>query len=383
MSEFIVNEAKFVIDLDDGIKDDLLSPGQILPGGLEIESKLDRAHNFQIYEVVDGSAQVLVVREALMRRWADDGYLPSSAFMRVEASDGEYVYALVSPCSLVMGRVSSLRAYGSLRYALNFAAALQFSRTLNPDISFRDGIYCELYGVVLPSYSRVREVCDHALFLNVLSPDQTEDLSSRAEMSPSELNYYVAAMDLRQHGFALAAEEPLLHSGEIVEAAGFDCPERVCGVTALSENFELYALHGEKQLLLLKPRFAQQLIDCALLEAYQLLNLRLGGEFVRALIFSKRQPAETLNDRHYGLDVTSAFRLALALKKSRALTPQADFTDGLYLAALGVVLPQGTLAEGMDGKAVDRALFASIIEHGPFANAPFDYAELDALKALL
>lgn len=383
MSEFIVNEAKFVIDMDDGIKDDLLAAGQILPGGLEIENKLDRAHNFQVYEVVDGSAHVLVVREALMQRWVDEGYLPSSAFMRVQSADGEFIYALVSPSSLVMGRVSALRAYGSLRYALNFAAALQLSRTLNPDISFRDGIYVELYGVVLPTYSRVREVCDHALFLNVLSKDQTEDLSSRAEMSPSEINYYVAAMDLRERGFKVASGEPLLHSGEIVEAAGFDCPERVCGITALSDNFELYALHGEKQLLLLEPRFAEKMINCGLLEAYELLNLRLGGEFVRALIFSKREPVETLNDRHYGLEIKSAFRLALALNKSRALAPDADFSDGLYLAGKGVVLPRSTLAEGKEGKACDRALYRTIIAEGPFANAPFDFAELDGLQALV
>lgn len=375
MSEFIVNEANFVIDMDDGIRDDLLESGEILPGGCVIEKMIDRAYNFQIYEVEDGQALVLAVKAALMERWVQDGYIVASAFMRHETKDGP-VYLLLSPASLVMDRVTALRAYGSLRYALNFAAALQYSRTLDQDISFRDGIYVELFSVVLPTYSKVRAVCDHALFLNVLSKDQHEDLSSRAEMNPSEINFYVVATDLRRHGFKLPDVEPYLHSAEEVETTDFEHPQKVAGVVALSEDYQLYALTGEQFLLLLEPRYARDLIEDGLLEAWELLNLRVGGQFVRALLLSKRQPVESLSDRHFGLDLNSALRLAIALKAGAAKVPGADFSHGLYLAAKKVVLPAG----GGEGTDI-AALYNRIINEGPFANAPFDYAELSALNA--
>ncbi len=377
MSEFIVNDANFVIDMDDGIRDDLLAAGEILPGGCVIEKLIDRAHNFQIYEVEDGQVLVLAVKEALLNRWVQDGYISASAFMRYEAASGP-VYLLLSPSSLIMDRVTALRAYGSLRYALNFAAALQYSRTLDQDISFRDGIYVELFSVVLPTYSKVRAVCDHALFLNVLSKDQNEDLSSRAEMSPSEINFYVVAADLRRHGFRLPDVEPYLHSAEEVEATDFDHPRKVAGVVALSENYQLYALTDEYFLLLLEPRWARELIEDGLLEAWDLLNLRVGGTFVRALLLSKRQPVESLGDRHFGLDLNTALRLAVALKGSAAKVPAADFAHGLYLAAKKVVLPD-------DGSATTDpgVLYNRIINEGPFANAPFDYPELAALNAAM
>ena len=378
MSEFIVNEAKFVIDMDDGIKDDLLRPGQILPGGVQVGELVDRAADFQLYEAEDGGTVILAVRPDLAERWVQDGYLSAEVFMRVEGAAGP-VCLILSPAPLVMTRVTALRAYGSLRYALNVAAALESARRLNPDISLRDGVYVELYSMVLPAYTKTRPVCDRALFLNVLSKDQHEDLSSRAEMSPSEINFQTAAAALRQAGFRVPDVEPYLSSGESVHAVGLDSALTIAGPVSLSDNFQLYACLGEDYLLLLEPEFASQLIASGQLQAWELLNVRAGGRLCRALVLSKRKAVETLNDRHFGLDLLGAVRLGLALKQGRQAQPEADFSDALYVAPKGVLLAQSQGGNAAD----DRRQLSEIAATGPFACAPFDFAELSALEGLL
>ncbi len=382
MSGFIVDESKFVIDLDDGIKDDFFVPGQILPGGFCVDEQQDRAHGWQLYLTTDGEHQVLAVVPELKERWINGGFLPHSAFMQVQGSSGQELFALISPASLVTARMTALRAYGSLRYALNVAAAIERTRLIDPAITLRDGIYLELYTLVLPTFTKVRPVCDRALFLNVLSPDQRENIATATELSPSAVNWHSVSTDLRCHGFTLPAIEPYLRCGEIEEVQGFERPLTIAGVISLSHNFQLYACCGEDLLLLLEPDFTTSLTDAGLLYSYELMNLRVDNRLCRALVLSKRQAAETLNDRHFGLNGREALRLAVALAKSRACCPYSNFDDGLYLGQKGIVLPQSQISEGKDVPD-DARLFASIVATGPFACAPFDEDTQSALCRLL
>ncbi|MBU3826827.1 MAG: hypothetical protein IAA31_04995 [Candidatus Anaerobiospirillum merdipullorum] len=378
MADFIVNEANFVIDMDDGIKDDWLVPGQHLPNGSCIEVQIDRADNFQLYEVTDGAVQILAVSQALKERWCTEGYLPPSAFMTVEGTLGP-VEVLVSPANLVLGRITELRAYGSLRYALNVAAALENARRLNPQVTLRDGIYCELYATVLPTFSKTREVCDRALFLNVLSPDRSEDLSTRADMSPSELNPYVVKADLQARGFALGKLEPFFMSGEVVQAQGFDSSLTIAGCVCMGEHYQVYACSGEDYLLLLEPEFAASLCKRGLLAVHELLNVRVDFGVWRALILSKRYALERLDDRHFGLTDSTAVALALAMARTRAAMAEVSLYHGLYCAQLGVILSDVPQSDEGD----DAALYLQILAQGPFAHAPFDTLQLNLLPRLL
>ncbi|MDY6416183.1 MAG: hypothetical protein SPK83_04960, partial [Succinivibrio dextrinosolvens] len=72
-------------------------------------------------------------------------------------------------------------------------------------------------------------------------------------------------------------------------------------------------------------------------------------------------------NRHGGLNKENAFELTEAIRRTRALLPECDLTNALYIQKLGYLLPEKfTASENTN----DRELLVDCLSHGPFAMAP-------------
>ncbi len=369
MSDYIVNESKFVIDISDDLKDEALAPGTVLPNLVTVGDQLDRSDNFQIYDSKDGAMNILVVKRSLALRWQQEGFLPKNVFYEFLSVEGEEISLVFSPSGVILQRVSSLRAYGSLRYALSFAAAMFHSRSINPQTDLRNGIFMEYYGVILPCYTKARGVADRALFLNVLSKDHTEDLSSKEELGINHgLNRAFMITALKNAGFKIPAVDPYLDIGERVDDF---VPEGegllVSSYVVLDRNYQVYATGNSKLILLMENSWADELVSRGLISRIDQGSLSFGGIYLKALSFSTAFALEKTNDRHFGLSFEKVFKFALAVRRTRQLCPDADLSDALYSEELGLLLP---VSFGADGSG-DESLVREAVTEGPFANAPF------------
>lgn len=369
MTDVIVNESRFVIDISDEVRDDFLQDGTMLPDGTLVGALEDRAAEFQIFNTQDGRFNLLCVKEPMARRWIEEGYLKEEYFYKYQKEDGQSVYILLSPSSLILQRASASRSYGSRRFALSFAAALSNTRDLNHAVNLRDAIFCEVYGVLLPAYTKTREVADRALFKNVLSKDQSEDISGKDELKDnSGLNWHAVRAELGKASLPLPPIDPYLQHGEIVDDfAGNAQGLRVTGPLCLNENYQLYDTNSDKVLLLMENSWADKLSEHDLILHMNLNNVSGGGLFLKALLLSKRYAVEPLDDRHCGLTAQGSFKLAQAVSRSRLKAPKARLDNALYLEELGVLLP--VQFEGNNLR--DSDLVRKIVTAGPFALAPF------------
>ena len=369
MTDVVVNESRFVVDMSDEIKDHALRGGMVLPDGQVVGDQIDRSDAFQIYDTRDGSFILLVTGRELASRWIAEGFLPERAFGRFTGEDGKELWVLYSPTSLILQRVTACRAYGSLRYALAFAAALFKARILDHGVNLRDGIFCELYGVILPAYTKTRAVADRALFENVLSRSERENLSSPDEMGKSHgLNRFSLKEELREASLTLAPVEPYLENGEIlddfIEGAG---GLYATGYLVLDEQYQIYDTGSDTLVLLMENRFAGSLVERGLIREMELSAISVGGLYLRALALSKRFALERVNDRHFGLTAAGAFKFASAVARTRARVPDASLEDALYSEELGLLLPVRFEGDGSQ----DGALVREVVSVGPFAMAPF------------
>ena len=121
MSDFIVNESKFIVDMD-AKTDSFLSVGEILPDGLQVSDMLDNAAVWQIYASEDNSALILAVMPDLAKRWVAEGYIKESAVFH-HVSGGREVALLISPSSLIVSPVTAVRFEHSQNYARSFFCA--------------------------------------------------------------------------------------------------------------------------------------------------------------------------------------------------------------------------------------------------------------------
>lgn len=369
MTDVIVNESRFVIDISDELRDDYLQEGTLLPDGTLVGALEDRAAEFQIYGSQDGRFSLLCVKEPMARRWIEEGYLKEDWFYKYQKEGRECVYILFSPSSLILQRVSAARSYGSRRYALSFAAALSNTRDLNHAVNLRDAIFCEVYGVLLPTYTKTREVADRALFKNVLSKDQSEDITGRDELKDnSGLSWPAVRMELGNVSLPLPPIDPYLMHGEPVDdfvdnAQGL----RVTGPLCLNDNYQLYDTNSDKVLLLMENSWADRLSEHDLILHMNLNNVSGGGLFLKALQLSKRYAVEPLDDRHFGITAQGSFKLAQAVSRTRVKAPQARLENALYIEELGVLLP----VEFEGNELRDSDLVRKIVTIGPFALAPF------------
>ena len=167
MSSFSINESLFVLDLDDDAPS-ILPVGEVLPDGIKIGVDRDRGEQFAFYVSEDGRYDILAARPVLAERWVKEGYL-EKRMLQIHLNDQDEIdcYLLISPSSHLLGRMTDIRAYGSRYFAHVVASAMWHTRNKDPFINMRDGILCELYGVVLPTYTLTPQIADIALLNNI------------------------------------------------------------------------------------------------------------------------------------------------------------------------------------------------------------------------
>ncbi|MCR5084837.1 MAG: hypothetical protein K6A65_04980 [Succinivibrionaceae bacterium] len=380
VTDFIVNESEFVLDMEGG-QERFLGEGEMFPEGSRVGELIDSAAEWQLYYTEDGRFQVLAVAERIGSRWVNDGYLSAAALMPWQSGERN-LWLLFSPTELALDRVNGMRLTGKTRRALEFIAAVQRTRTLDAGVNLRDGFFCELWSVVLPTFSLTPEVADRALFENALRGKlDPENLSGRDAM-PGQGLTYLTLNELREKGrFAPQDHAPWLQPGEPVDdfIRLRDPQAVVTGLACAREQYQIFATQGDERVLMLEEGWARELLSRGFLRLIDLRSVTVGGQRLRAYALGKRQALEPLDERHHGLTVRGALRLAQSIRRSRALAPTADLAHGLYSQALGLVLP--TSFEG-GSRDTDHDLMMRILSEGPFAMAAFMEDEMEDLALI-
>lgn len=374
MSSFSINESLFVIDLDDD-SPSILPVGEILPDGIKIGVDRDRGENFAFYVSEDGRYDILAARPQLAERWVQEGYLEKRMLqIHCNAQDEIDCYLLISPSSHLLGRMTDVRAYGSRYFAHVVACAMWHTRNKDPLINMRDGILCELYGVVLPTYTMTPRVADIALLNNILRGQyDSEDLRNNDDFKQAGQFGGLSVMGfnqaLRAHNMAPDTIEPYFQVGEYVDDfVQMASHAIITGPLDLREEFQLFATSTDVVLLAMSQSWANELIERNLVLQMDMKSVQIGREMIKVLALPRRYALESLNNRHYGINQDDVFSLALAMKRARRALPEAQMQNALYVQALGLVLP--TEFSGGD-KEQDAAVLSEVVSVGPFAQSAF------------
>ena len=251
MSDFIVNESKFIVDMD-AKTDSFLSVGEILPDGLQVSDMLDSAAVWQIYASEDNSALILAVMPDLAKRWVAEGYIKESSVFH-HVSGGREVALLISPSSLIVSPVTAVRFEHSQNYARSFFCALFNSRLKNHEINLRDSIFFELYDVLLPTYTLTRNVADKAIFNNASGLSLTEDLSSPDDLTDPGVSYPYLLKILRDTDCNVCSCDPYLVQGERVDDfLTVEGASVITGPLVIREDFQVFATDSDKVVLLME-----------------------------------------------------------------------------------------------------------------------------------
>ena len=378
MAEFIVNEINHVVDMDEHMEL-FLKKGQSLPDGLEISECLEKRDLWQIYLTHDGKFNVLCAKDAIVSRWIEDGYLDKDVFYKYKSAKHDDLNLMFVPTSSVLTLANSVRFYGSTRYACSFAGALWHTRSINHKINLRDGIFCEYYGVILPSFSKAREVADRALFLNCFSKNNDEDISSPSEMENPGLSYKFFKESLKDHGYRVFVKEPLLQVGEYVDDyVNTKSGTIITSALEVNDKYEIYSTNKDIYILLLNDDYANTLIDKDLISQINLSSIQVGSKRVYAKALSKKFALEPLNYRHFGISVPDAFLLCQTLGRTHREYPYARLADALYIQELALILPVFFASENESIYKIAH----DIINLGPFALSPFDKDTVDCLVSI-
>lgn len=374
MSTFSINESLFVIDMEDE-KPRILPQGELLPDGIKIDNERDQCEDFAFYVSEDGRFDILAVRPHLAERWLQDGYLTTRMLQKhFNAQDELDCYLLISPSSHLLARMTDLRAHSSAYYAHVVATAIWHTRNKDQFINLRDGILCELYGVVLPTYTKTPQLADLSILCNALrgqyAPEDlrnNEDFKREGKFGGLSLMTFNQA--LKEHQMQPDTVEPYFQVGEYIDDFIQMAPHTmITGALELKEEYQIYATTTDMLLLAMSPAWAHELIERNLVLSMDLKSVQIDREIIRVLTLPRRFALESLNNRHYGINQSNAFDLALALQRARRQMPVAQMQDALYVQALGLVLP--TKFTG-GNSAKDEALIREVLTCGPFAQSPF------------
>lgn len=366
MSDYVVDESRFMIP-DEHETVTWFAEGTELPFGLTFSEKLEGQDVWQLYASEDSKYLILAVKEALGQRWLDEGLCREGTLYKLN-HQGENYFLLISPASMRICEVTSIRAKGSLHTALAFYSAMKNSRIHNTEANLRDGLYCQLLSVILPIYSSIPKVSDRALFLNILrGKNDPENLSSPEEL-PGGLPWFICKQFLKEHGYELSDAELYLQSGESVDDF-FELKHQdanVLGPLIIHNHYQVFDTDSDKYILLFDRLWAEALLSTTFISQINVASIALAGQMVYALTFKKRETLECLSDRVYGLDEHSVIELAQAIRRTRAACPKARLHDALYAKSLGVLLPESFLESDVN----DASLMQKIAWDGPFAMAP-------------
>lgn len=366
MSDYVVDESRFMIP-DEHESVTWFAEGDELPFGMSFSEKLEGSDIWQLYASADSKYLILAVKEDLGQRWLAEGFCREGSLYKHDHK-GESYYLLISPASLKICEVTSIRAGKSLHTALGFYSALKNSRSHNTEVNLRDGIYCQKLSVILPIYSSIPKLADRALFLNVLrGKNDPENLSSPEEL-PGGLPWFICKQFLRERGFNIPDVDLYLQSGEVVDDFFELKHQNACilGPLLVHNHYQVFDTDSDKYILLFDKLWAEALLATTLISQINVSSIALDGQMVYALTFQKQDSLECLNDRVFGLDAHSLIELAQAIRRSRKACPKARFNDALYVKSLGVLLPEAFL----DSDINDVSLMQSIAWDGPFAMAP-------------
>lgn len=372
MAGFSVNESLFVIDMDD-TSPSILPVGEMLPDGITIGVDRDRGEEFAFYVSEDGRFDILAARPALAERWVQDGYLPKRALQIHCDESGEIdCYLLISPSSHILLRLTDARVYGSRYYAHLVATSIWSSRHKDPFINLRDGILCELYGVVLPTYTKTPKFADVALLINSLRGQyDEEDLRAPSDFKDGNGGLSRMTFNESMSKFKLPTDtiEPYFQVGEPVDDFVQMAPgSTITGPLELRKEYQIFATDTDVVLLAMSSAWAEKLVENKLLLNMDFKNVQLGREMIKVMAMPRRKAVESFDNRHYGINQHEVYDIALALYRARQKMPEASFKDALYVQPLGLVLPV-TFEGGSRGE--DVMLLREIVTTGPFAQGPF------------
>lgn len=366
MSNYVVDESRFMIP-DEHETMSWFKEGEELPFGISFSEKLEGSDVWQLYASEDSNYLILAVKEDLGQRWISEGFCREKSLYKYEHKEDSY-YLLISPSSLNICEVTSIRAGKSLQTALGFYSALKNSRNHNTEVNLRDGIYCQKLSVILPTYSSIPKLSDRALFLNILrDKNEPENLSSPEEL-PGGLPWFICKQFLRERGFNIPDVELYLQSGEAVDDF-FELKHQdaiVLGPLLVHNHYQVFDTDSDKYILLFDKLWADALLATTLVSQINISSIALDGHMLYALTFPKQDPLECLNDRVFGLNAHSLIELAQAIRRSRKACPEARLKDALYVKSLGVLLPESFLDKDIN----DASLMQEIAWDGPFAMAP-------------
>ena len=369
MSDFIVNESNFIIE-DDLYNSSFVPEGFTLPDGISFGEKIDDAPSWQLYSSEDLRYELLVVKEELAEKWVESHMLSPSVLMPMDLN-GSVFYLLINPASHHLRRVTTIRFDGSMRFAFSFFSALQHTRTLDPQTSLRDGLFCELYSVILPCYSLGPPVADRALLKNALrGKNEDESLLTPEQMGGNGGVAYASFIrELKEHGYNVSDEQPLLTSGEPIDeffSGSMAKGHIITGPLIIQRQYQLYDTSSSFYVLLIDKLWGEALLHTSLLSRIALNTVPLNGQATYVITMPKREPLEALDDTHFGYDKYSMMDLAQAVRRTRELVKKCDMKRGLYCGKLGVIFP----VKFNDDTHDDGKLMWDIVLKGPFASAP-------------
>lgn len=368
---FVANESLFIIDMDD-TSESVLKIGEVFPDGIKIAVDRDRGEDFTFYVSEDGRYDVLAAAPSLAERWVREGYLEKRMLQPHFTDAGEIdCYLLISPSSHVLLRLTEARAHGNRYYAHMVACAIWRTRNIDPFINLRDGILCEVYNVVLPTFTKTPRVADAALFNNVLrSQFEPEDLRSPEEFgNGGGLGTMSFNEAFNAHKMERDPVEPYFHVGEpIDDFIQIKTAKMITGALEIRKEYQIFSTDSDLVLLVMDNNWADQLFQHGLLMEMDIKPVQLGRSMVKVLPLSRRKAVESINNRHFGITQRDLFDFALAVRRLREKLPNAVVSDALYVQELGIILPVNfDDAPEREELAVVRDVGAT----GPFAQGPF------------
>lgn len=387
MSKFSFDESLFVIDMDD-TSESFLTRGEVLADGIVIDEERDRGENFTFYVSEDGRYDVLAVAKGLAEHWLADSLLPQRALLPHYNQDQELdCYLLISPSALILSRLTDVRVYGSAYYAHLVASGIFYTRCNDPEINLRDGILCELYGVILPCYTLTPKLADISLLKNTLRGQyEAEDLRGPNDFAQGSggLNRLSFNALLAEYGMATDKLEPCLDIGEEIDDMAILPPTyahvSVTGPLELNEHYQIFSTDTDLVLLALSDEWGKQLFEREVILQMHFKPMLLGGQRFWLKLFSRRKAVENVDNRHFGINQADVFEFALALQRTRQALPEANLKQALYVQALGLLLPVN-LTGG--SKSEDERLLRDVVTVGPFAQGSFLENVLQGALALV
>ena len=367
MNNYSVDESKFLLSEDEDSY--LFSEEYKLSCGVVISSYEDGSDKWELYTSKDGEHYILAVNQELHDKWIQSELLKKNDFQEILLGQIP-VFLLFSKISQKIIRLNSIRDICSATFANNIFSAFVNTRSHDIESNLRDGIYIEKYSLILPTYSLIAKVSDKALFNNVMSSKlEPEDLSAPDGINDT-LSYSFVFKKLKQKKLVCSYYEPILESGQKVDDfmqnSGKDA--LVLSPLICKEHYQVVDTSSDYYLLLLDRLYANALIEAKLLRLIDAKSVSVHGESYYLLTLSKDSAVELLSDRYKGVSLQMAYRLAVSIRRTRALVSTAVLSDALYIEQLNLLFPDKFSGGSKDD---DKNLMLDIINHGPYALSPF------------